>query len=151
MNFSTQSVAQTVRPELSLLNRPKGVGGYFFKNGISKKGTIIERHLMKLTLETTIGTVIYELDGHFIHVYTDQESAREFSLNLWNHATREMRIETSIDDVFLEVAEALSERFPRFQVDSLLVNYAPFEDLLKSALIQAYGDAMKRLSETESV
>jgi hypothetical protein len=98
---------------------------------------------MKLTLETNIGTVIFELNGHFVHVFTQQESAREFSLNLWNHETKELRIETSIDSVFLEVADALNGKFPGFRVDALLVNYASFEDLVKSTLIKAYGEAMK--------
>ena len=98
---------------------------------------------MKLTLETNIGTVTYELDGHFVHVFTEQESAREFSLNLWNHATKEMRIDPSIDNVFLEVADALNSKFPGFQVGSLVVDYAPLEKMLKSTLIKAYGEAMK--------
>lgn len=102
---------------------------------------------MKLTLETNIGTVIYQLDGHFVQVYTEQESAREFSLNLWNHETKELRIETSIDDVFLAVAEALNNKFPGFQVWSLVVDYAPLEKMLKSTLIKAYGEAIKKQEE----
>lgn len=104
---------------------------------------------MKLTLETNIGTVIYELDGHFVHVYTEQESAREISLNLWDHAAKKLRIETSIDEVFLEVANALNERFPKFSVDSLVVDYAPVEKLLKSTLIRSYVAIMKFNEEQE--
>jgi hypothetical protein len=87
---------------------------------------------MQLTLETNIGTVIYELSGDFVHVKTEQESAREFSLNLWDHATKQMRIDPSIDNVFLEVAHALEERFLEFSVNS-----ASLEDLKKSAIIEA--------------
>jgi hypothetical protein len=104
---------------------------------------------MQLTLETNIGTVIYELNGHFVHVKTEQESAREFSLNLWNHATKELRIDPSIDNVFLEVAHALKERFMEFSVNSLLVNYASLEDLKNSALIEAYVRVMKFNEEQE--
>lgn len=99
---------------------------------------------MKLTLETNIGTVTYELDGHFVHVFTEQESAREFSLNLWNHETRELRIDTSIDDVFLEVADALNGKFPGFQVDSLVVDFAPIEKMVNSTLIKAYVQATRK-------
>jgi hypothetical protein len=101
---------------------------------------------MKLTLETNIGTVIFELDGHFIHVFTEQESAREIDINLWNHATKELRIETSIDAIFLEVADTLNGRFPGFQVDSLVVNYATFEELVKSTLIKAYGEWRRKMA-----
>lgn len=104
---------------------------------------------MKLTLETNIGTVVYELNGHFVHVYTEQESAREFSLNLWDHATKKLRIETSIDDVFLEVANSLNELFPNFSVDSLVVDYAPVEKLLQSTLIRSYVAIMKFNEEQE--
>lgn len=98
---------------------------------------------MKLTLETNIGTVIFELDGHFVHVYTEQESAREFSLNLWDHETRQMRIKPSIDDIFLEVADTLNERFPNFSVQALVVNYSPLEKLLESVLVKAYTAATR--------
>jgi hypothetical protein len=100
---------------------------------------------MKLTLETNIGTVTYELDGHFVHVFTEQDGAREFSLNLWNHETRELRIQTSIDDVFLEVADALNEKFPGFQVGSLVVDFAPLEKMVASTLIKAYVQATKKM------
>ncbi len=102
---------------------------------------------MQITLETNIGTVTYKLDGHFIHVFTEQESAREIHINLWNHATKDLRIETSIDAVFLEVAEALTEYFPSFQVGSFVVDFAPLEKLVESTLIKAYVEAMKLQEE----
>lgn len=99
---------------------------------------------MNLTLETTIGKVNYECSGHFIHVSTEQETAKEFSINLWDHQSRKMRIEASIDDVFLEVAKTLRERFPEFSVNALHVNFAPLELLMESMLIKAYAEATKK-------
>lgn len=99
---------------------------------------------MNLTLETTIGTVNYECSGHFIHVSTEQEAVKEFSINLWDHESRKLRIETSIDEVFLEVAKTLRDQFPEFSVNALKVNYAPLELLMESMLIKAYAEATKR-------
>jgi len=98
---------------------------------------------MKLTLKTNIGKVIYELDEHVVYVFTEQQFPRRFSIDLWNHETKELRIETSIDDVFLAVAESLNGKFPGFQVWSLVVDFAPLEKMVKSTLIKAYGEAMK--------
>lgn len=99
---------------------------------------------MNLTLETTIGTVNYECSGHFIHVFTEQEAAKEISINLWDHKSRKMRIETSIDNVFLEVAGTLKGQFPEFSVNALRVNHAPLELLMESLLIKAYAESTKK-------
>lgn len=102
---------------------------------------------MKLTLKTNIGKVIYELDEHVVYVFTEQQFPRRFSIDLWNHETKELRIETSTDDVFLAVAEALSGKFPGFQVWSLVVDFAPLEKMVESTLIRAYVEAMKLQKE----
>lgn len=102
---------------------------------------------MKLTLKTNIGKVIYELDEHVLYVFTEQQFPRRFSIDLWNHETKELRIETSIDDVFLAVAEALNGKFPGFQVWSLVVDFAPLEKMVESTLIRAYVEAMKLQKE----
>jgi hypothetical protein len=99
---------------------------------------------MNLTLETTIGTVHYECSGHLVHVSTEQESANEFSINLLDSETGKLRIETSVDEVFLEVAKTLREQFPQFSVNALKVNYAPLELLIESTLIRAYAEAIRR-------
>jgi hypothetical protein len=142
--FFARAVAKTVRPEQNPPNRPKGVGGYFSHHGISKLGTFIERQIMQITLETTIGTVQFNCWGQSIHVSTQQESLPELEIDIWDHSAQRMRIESSIDEVFLEVANKLNEHFPGFQVASLLVNVAPLEKLMESVLIKAYASAMAR-------
>ena len=99
---------------------------------------------MQITLETTIGTVQYNCWGQTIQVSTQQESLPELEIDIWDHSAQRMRIEPSIDDVFLEVANKLNERFPGFKVDSLLVNVAPLEKLMESMLIRAYAAALVR-------
>lgn len=99
---------------------------------------------MNLTLETTIGTVNYECSGNFVHVRTEKDDFKELSINLWDHQAGKMKIEISIDDVFLEVAKTLRDQYPEFSVNSLMVNYAPLELLMESMLIKAYAEATKR-------
>ena len=84
---------------------------------------------MKHTLETNIGKVVYQLRNQFVYVFTEQQFPQWFELDLWNHKTKELRIEPSIDNVFLEVAEALDRKFPGFQVWSLVVDFAPLEEI----------------------
>jgi hypothetical protein len=98
---------------------------------------------MNLTLETTIGTVNFECSGHFIYVSTEQETVGDFLINLWDDESKKLRIETSIDEVFLEVAK-LSDIFPQFSVNALQVNYATLELLMESMLIKGYAEAMKK-------
>lgn len=99
---------------------------------------------MNLTLETNIGTVNYECSGNFIHVRTEQEDFKEWSINLWDHQLGKMKFDVSIDDVFLQVARTLRDQYPEFSVNSLIVNYAPLELLIESVLIKAYAEATRR-------
>lgn len=91
---------------------------------------------MHLTLETTIGTVNYMCVGHFIHVQTEQEAVGDFLINLWDDASKKLRIELSIDEVFLEVAKTLRNQFPQFSVDYLRINCAPLRLLMESMLVK---------------
>lgn len=86
---------------------------------------------------------MYELHEHRVYVFTERQFPRRHTLDLWNHETNEPRIETSIDNVFLEVADELNGRFPGFQVRSLVVDYAPLEQMAESTLIKGYVEAMK--------
>lgn len=86
---------------------------------------------MKALLHTTIGPVLTETSGHYIEIYTAEESYREGLLNLWDYGKGEMTIEPGLRDLVRLVAEDLSYYFEEFEVFEITEIEATLEQVMK--------------------
>lgn len=86
---------------------------------------------MKAVLHTTIGPVLAELNGHYIEIYTAEESYREGLLNLWDYQKGQMTIEPGLRDLILMVAETLSDYFEGFEIFDISEVDATFRQVIK--------------------
>lgn len=86
---------------------------------------------MKAVLHTTIGPVLAELNGHYIEIYTAEESYREGLLNLWDYQKRQMTIEPGLRDLVRMVSETLSDYFEDFEVFEISEVGATFRQVMK--------------------
>jgi hypothetical protein len=86
---------------------------------------------MKALLHTTIGPVLTETSGHYIEIYTAEESYREGLLNLWDYEKGKMTIEPGLRDLVRLVAEDLSYYFEEFEVFEITEIEATLEQVMK--------------------
>ncbi len=75
---------------------------------------------MKAVLHTTIGPVLAELNGHYIEIYTAEESYREGLINLWDYEKDTMIIEPSLIVFIRLVCAELRLHFEDFEVDGTI-------------------------------
>ena len=84
---------------------------------------------MKAVLHTTIGPVLAELNGHYIEIYTAEESYREGLINLWDYEKGTMAIEPGLIDFIGMVCRELRLHFEDFEVSGTIEVEATDEDL----------------------
>ena len=94
---------------------------------------------MRYRITTTIGDVNIRIDGHFVHVSTEQETCQDFSINLWDHATGSLGRQPTLDTSFEVATEALRELFPQFLALGILDFQAPLLDLMQSEVFLKFG------------
>jgi hypothetical protein len=98
---------------------------------------------MKIQLETTIGFVLVESTGHYIEVYTSEDSYREGLINLWDYEKGKARVEPNLSNVLHEVSDVLNDYFDDFGIWNIEVLEAEIEELLER-------DAIERLKMMEN-
>jgi hypothetical protein len=86
---------------------------------------------MQALLHTTIGPVLTTSSGHYIEIYTSEESYREGLLNLWDYEKGKMTIEPGLRDLVRLVAEDLSHYFEEFEVFEITEIEATLEQVMK--------------------
>lgn len=91
---------------------------------------------MKLQLDTTIGFVMVETSGHYINIYTSEDSYCEGLINLWDYEKGEPRIQIKLSGVIREVIQALREYFPVFEIENIEFIEVPFDELLEDDAIE---------------
>ena len=96
---------------------------------------------MKYRLKTTIGNVNVTIDGHFVHVSTEQDACRNISINLWDHQNGRLRVEPTIDNSFQSTLEALREHFPTIVALGIIDFQAPLMDLMQSEVFRKFGSS----------
>lgn len=94
---------------------------------------------MKYRLKTTIGKVSVTIDGHFVHVSTEQESCQNLSINLWDHQSGRVGVDPTIDNSFQATIEALREYFPEILALGVIDFQAPLLDLMQSEAFRKFG------------
>ena len=98
---------------------------------------------MELQLETTIGFVLVKSGGHYIEIYTSEESYREGLINLWDYAKDKLIMELTLSNVIREVLSDLGNYFEGFAISTVEVLEADIEELLEP-------DAIERLKMVEN-
>ncbi len=98
---------------------------------------------MKLQLETTIGFVLVESSGHYIEIYTSEDSYREGLINLWDYEKDKLIMEPTISNVIREVLSTLRDYFEGFGIRNIEILEADIEELLEP-------DAIERLKMMEN-
>ncbi len=91
---------------------------------------------MKLQLDTTIGLVHVESSGHYIEVYTWEESYQEGLINLWDYEKDKLRMEPNLSNVLHEVSEVLDDFFDDFGIWNIEVVEAGIDELLEPDAIE---------------
>ena len=86
---------------------------------------------MKALLHTTIGPVLAKLEGHYIEIYTPEETYREGVLNLWDYEKSQMKIEPGLRDLVGMVAETLTDYFEDFKVFEISDIEATLDQVMK--------------------
>lgn len=99
---------------------------------------------MKLQLETTIGFVLVESSGHYIEIYTSEDSCREGLINLWDYEKDKLIMEPTISNVIREVFSNLRYYFEGFGIRNIEVLEADIRELLEP-------DAIERLKMMENM
>jgi len=99
---------------------------------------------MKLQLETTIGFVLVEASGHYIEIYTGEDSYREGLINLYNYHKGEARMSLTLSNVIREVCKVLRDYCEQFALIDIEVLEANIEELLEP-------DAIERLKMMENM
>ena len=94
---------------------------------------------MQYRIMTTIGDVRIRIEGHFVHVETQQETCPEFSINLWDHATGNPGRKPTLDSSFELATKALREHFPAFLALGILDFQAPLLDVMQSEVFLKFG------------
>lgn len=97
---------------------------------------------MKLQLETTIGSVLVNSGGHYIEIYTPEESYREGLVNLWDYEKRQMTMNLTLSNVIGEVLSTLRNYFDNFGIREIEIVEAKLDELLEP-------DALERLKLVE--
>ena len=88
---------------------------------------------MKVSLNTTIGTVRVEAKGHYIEIYTPEETYREGLINLWDYEKDEMTIQPGLQDLILIATEELSNYFEGFKVFGISQSVATLEQMMRNS------------------
>lgn len=86
---------------------------------------------MKALLHTTIGPVLAEARGHYIYIFTPEETYQQGLLNLWDYEKREMRIQPGLRALVQIVEEELTLYFERFRVLEISETEATLEEVMK--------------------
>jgi hypothetical protein len=86
---------------------------------------------MKIQMETNIGTVLVNSAGHYIEIYTGEESYREDLINLWDYHKGDSRLELTLSNVLGEVIPTIRNYFDDFRVETVDVLEASIEELLE--------------------
>ena len=86
---------------------------------------------MKALLHTTIGPVLTEARGHYIYIYTAEESYSEGLINLWDYEKREIRIQPGLRDLVRMVEADLELYFEGFRVLAISETEATLEEVMK--------------------
>jgi hypothetical protein len=71
------------------------------------------------------------LGGHYIEIYTPEETYREGVLNLWDYEKRQMKIEPGLRDLVAMVAETLTDYFEDFKVFEISDIEANLDQVMK--------------------
>lgn len=98
---------------------------------------------MKLQLETSIGSVLVESSGHYIEIYTPEESYREGLINLWDYEKDEIKMNPTLSNVIREVYSTLSDSFEGFRIGEIEILEGELDELLEP-------DAIERLKMMEN-
>ena len=98
---------------------------------------------MKLQLETSIGSVLVESSGHYIEIYTPEESYREGLINLWDYEKDEIKMNPTLSNVIREVYSTLSDSFEGFRIGQIEILEGELDELLEP-------DAIERLKMMEN-
>ena len=102
---------------------------------------------MKIQLDTTIGLVHVESSGHYIEVYTWEESYQEGLINLWDYEKDKLRTEPNLSNVLREVSDTLDDFFDDFGIWNIDVVEAGIEELLEPDAIQRLK--MRKMEEND--
>ena len=89
-------------------------------------------------METTIGVVLVVSGGHYIEIYTPQDSYREGVVNLWDYANNQLLMEPTLSNVLREVMSTLREYFEDFNIQRLEILEAEITELVEP-------DALERM------
>ncbi len=88
---------------------------------------------MKVSLNTTIGTVRVEAKGHYIEIYTSEETYREGLINLWDYEKDEMKIQPGMQDLIHIATKELENYFEGFKVFGISQSVASLEQMMRSS------------------
>ncbi|HEY7853757.1 MAG TPA: hypothetical protein VIB80_01390 [Aquiluna sp.] len=99
---------------------------------------------MKLQLETTIGFVLVESSGHYIEIYTSEDSYQEGLINLWDYEKDKLIMEPTMSNVIREVLSTLGDFFESFAIGNIEVLEANIDELVEP-------DALERIKMVEKI
>lgn len=88
---------------------------------------------MKVSLNTTIGTVRVEASGHYIYIYTPEETYREGLINLWDCEKDEIKIQPGLQDLIQVTTDELTSYFEGFKVFGIRQSVASLEQMMRNS------------------
>lgn len=77
-----------------------------------------------------------ESNGHYIEIYTPEETYREGSINLWDCEKDEMKIQPGLQDLIHIATEELANYFEGFKLFGIGQSVASLERMIRNSGIR---------------